>query len=205
MNRCLICEKVIDDTFSSLVGEKYKICYMCFNAFEKRNVLVEVDGVECLILYYYDEFFKSALYKYKGCFDYALKDVFITYNLKCLKRKYKGHCVVMAPSNKSREDKRGYNHLEEIFKCLGLKIINCFKKVEEWKQSDKKMIQREEVQNIIKIDKSALKGIKKVVLVDDVLTSGSTLRAMIKQIPTNVDKKALILASNCRVLKNEIV
>ena len=107
-------------------------------------------------------------------------------------------------SNKSEKERR-FNHLEEIFKSLKMPIIKCFQKCCEWKQSDKKLSERANIQKVIKIDKSLLKGVKRVLIVDDVLTSGSTIRTMIKQIPSNIDKKVLVLSSNCRVLTNEII
>jgi len=205
MNRCLICDNVIQENFNSLVSESYKICYECFNEFKVRNSKFLIDGIEGCILYYYDDFFKDILYKYKGCYDYVLKDVFITYNLNYLRKKYKKYSIVLAPSNKESEEKRGFSHLEEIFKCFKLPIIKCFYKSKNWKQSDKKLSERKEIQKVIKIDKSCLKGVKRVLIVDDVLTSGSTIKTMISQLPSNIDKKVLVLSSNCRILANEIV
>ena len=84
-------------------------------------------------------------------------------------------------------------------------IIKCFRKDIQWKQSDKHKSERAQIQNVIKIDKSKLFGVKKVLVVDDVLTSGSTIKAMVSQIPSDISKKVLVLSSNCRILRNEIV
>lgn len=203
--QCLICNKIIQDTFMSLLRKTNNICYECFNGFKRRNINLYINGVECFVLYYYDDFFKHLLYRYKGCYDFVLKDCFLIDNIKYLKRKYKGYSVVLAPSNKDSEEKRGFNHLEEIFKKLDLPIIKCFRKSKKWKQSDKKFNERKEIQKVIKIDKTLLKGIKKVLIVDDVLTSGSTIQTMIRQIPTNIDKKVLVLSSNCQFLANDFV
>ena len=203
--QCIICHKVIEETFNSLFSDRYRVCYKCFEKFKIREITVFIDNVECFIVYYYDEFFKELLYKCKGCYDYVLKDAFLTYNLKKIRSRYKGYTIVLAPSNVSGESKRGFNHLNEIFKNLNFPIINCFYKTKEWKQSDKKFDDRHKIQNVIKIDKQALKGIKKVLIVDDVLTSGATIKAMIKQIPSNIDKKVLVLSSNCKFLSNKSV
>ena len=79
------------------------------------------------------------------------------------------------------------------------------KKTKKWKQSDKTLEERRGIQKVIKIDKSCLKNVKRVLIVDDVLTSGSTIRALISQLPPCIDKKVLVLSSNCRISSNEIV
>ena len=192
MSRCLICDKVIEDTFCGLVDCDCKVCNNCFDKFEIRNESFCIEGVQGVVLYYYNDFFKNVLYRYKGVGDYMLKDAFVFVNNR-LNRMYKGYSIILAPSNKEIEEKRGYCHLEEIFKNLNLKIIKCFEKSEKWKQSDKKLSERKDIQKVIKIDKRPLEGIKKVLIVDDVLTSGSTIKAMISQLPSNIDKKVLVL------------
>lgn len=199
-----MCNIVIEDTFNSLFNKTSKLCEKCIAKFKVRNKKIVISGIKGQILYYYDEFFKELLFKYKGLGDYLLKDVFI-HNKETLKRKYRGYSVVLAPSNETIERRRGFCHLESIFENLNLKIIKCFKKSKEWKQSDKKLNERTEIQNVIKIDKSLLEGVKKVLIVDDVLTSGSTIKTMISQMPPNIDKKVLVLSSNCQFLPNEIV
>ena len=205
MNKCLICNDVIEENFSSLFCEEKQICYSCFCKFERRNAKFVIKGVQGIVLYKYNEFFKDVLFRYKGCYDYALKEVFLAYRLNQLKRQYRGYSVVLAPSNKESEIKRGFNHLEEIFKQIKLPIIKCFIKTKKWKQSEKKKEERVNIQKVIKIDKSCLKGVKRVLIVDDVLTTGSTIKALISQIPSSIDKKVLVLASNCQILANEIV
>ena len=205
MNRCLVCDKNMEDNFNNLFNGECKVCCECSNKIKVRNDKFIINGCKGLILYYYNDFFKDVLFRYKGLGDYLLKDIFFVCNLEKLKRKYKGYKIVVAPSNSEEEEKRGFCHLEEIFKSFNLEIIKCFKKDVKWKQSDKKLVERSNIQNVIKIDKRSLKGVKKVVLVDDVLTSGSTIKTMISQIPANISKKVLILSSNCRILRNEIV
>lgn len=181
------------------------MCTECCNLFKKRNKKFVINGVEGEVFYYYDEFFKEVLFRYKGLGDYLLKDVFIWSKLNYIKRKYKGFCIVPAPSSYEIENQRGFCHLEGIFECLNLKIIKCFGKRENWKQSDKNLSERQEIQKIIKIDKRLLEGVKKVLIVDDVLTSGSTIKAMISQMSPDIDKKVLVLSSNCQFLTDEIV
>jgi predicted amidophosphoribosyltransferase len=67
------------------------------------------------------------------------------------------------------------------------------------------MKDRNAVKNIIKIDKSKLKNVKRVLILDDVTTSLSTLKTIIGLLPTNIAIKALVLASNCRFEGNENV
>lgn len=205
MNRCVVCDKVIEESFVSLFVEECMVCHECKVMFKVRNKRFVVNGVKGMILYYYDDFFRDLLFRYKGSYDYVLKDVFLNDRVNELRREYRGRAIVIAPSTKNSEAKRGFCHLEGIFKSLNLKIIKCFEKNEGWKQSDKKWGDRKGIQNVIKIDKSLLNGVKKVLIVDDVLTSGSTIKAMISQIPSCIDKKVLVLASNCRFLANEIV
>jgi len=205
MSKCLICNEKIQDSFNNIFNDRNYLCYDCLNKFKMRNKKFLIEGCKGIVLYYYDDFFKTILFRYKGAGDYALKDVFISNYKNKIKRKYKGYKIIVAPSNESVEKRRGFCHLEEIFNCLGLEIIKCFKKEVEWKQSDKKIRERKEIQDIIKIDKSMLKGVKKVLIVDDVLTSGSTIKSMVCQIPQNIVKKVLILSSNCQFLTNEFV
>lgn len=204
MSRCLVCDEIIQENFTSLIN-KNKMCYKCFELLKKRNKAFQIIGVKGYVLYYYDDFFRDILYRYKGCYDYALKDVFLEYYINKLKRKYRGYTIVLAPSNKKGELQRGFNHLESIFLALKLPIIHCFYKCKEWKQSDHNYKERANIQKIIKIDKAALNGVKKVLIVDDVLTSGSTIKTLIRLIPSNIDKKVLVLSSNCRFLKNEFI
>ena len=205
MNKCFVCDRVIETVFTNLFEDCNNICYECAGKLKQRNEKFVVDGCDGVILYFYDDFFKNILFRYKGCGDYFLNEIFLLNHYSRIKRKYKGYSIVLAPSNQDVEEKRGFCHLEGIFKRLNMPIVKCFRKVVEWKQSDKYRAEREQIQNVIKIDKSGLLGVKKVLIVDDVLTSGSTIKTMVSQIPTNILKKVLILSSNCRILKNEII
>ena len=189
----------------SVFCNKKILCDNCYQKFLIRNEKFNIGKFKGKILYYYNDFFRDILYRYKGLGDCVLKDVFIFRKSEFLKKKYKGYSIVLAPSNEEVENKRGFCHLEEIFKALNMNIIKCFKKNKKWKQSDKNLAERINIQNIIKIDKSMVKGVKKVLIVDDVLTSGSTIKSMISQMPSGIDIKVLILASNCQILANEIV
>lgn len=200
MNRCLVCFGIVEETLN-----KNHLCKKCIDKLECVEQEVLVDGVKTLILYKYNDFFKEILYRYKGCYDIELKEVFLTNFFLKLSWKYRGRKVICAPSYYKEDLKRGFNHVKEIAKLLDFEIIDCLKKSKNYKQSNQKYNERSRIENIIKIDKTKLKGVKKVLIVDDVTTSLATLKTIIRLLPTNIDIKALILSSNCRFMTDEFV
>lgn len=198
MNRCLICFNGIEETLN-----RNHICNKCLSKFKIINKVIYIEGIEVLILYEYNDFFKEVLYRYKGCYDICLKDAFLNNFIVKLKRKYKSRKIVCAPSYKDDDLKRGFNHVKEIAKLFKLEIVDCLSKNKEYKQSSKKLKERKDIQKIIKIDKTKINEKDKILIIDDVTTSLSTIKAIIHLLPTNIDKKVLVLASNCRFMENE--
>ena len=94
--------------------------------------------------------------------------------------------------------------VKEVAKLLNLEIVDCLSKSKKYKQSDQKYRDRSKIQEYIKIDKTKIKPTDKLLIVDDVTTSLSTIKAIIHLLPTNNDKKVLVLASNCRFMENEL-
>ena len=102
------------------------------------------------------------------------------------------------------DKKRGFNHVREIAKNLKLEFIDCLKKDSPYKQSNKKIKDRILIQENIKIDKSKINAKDRLLIIDDVATSLSTIKTIIHLLPTKNDKKVFILASNCRFVENEM-
>lgn len=198
MNRCLICFGTIQETLNHNC-----VCNKCLSKFKIIEKVLYYKGKEIFILYEYNDFFRELLYRYKACYDKDLKDAFLTNYLNKLKHKYKGRKIICAPSSEKDDRKRGFNHVKLIFESLKLKQIDCLKKTKNYKQSDQKYADRVNIQKIIKIDKTKINPKDKLLIVDDVTTSLSTIKAIIHLLPTKIDIKVLVLASNCRFMENE--
>ena len=137
-----------------------------------------VENVECFFIYFYNEKVKELLYQFKGCNDYELKTIFLEYYLPFLNLKFKGYEIIPAPSSKESDQERGFNHVEEIFKNMNLKMIKCIRKTKQVKQADLTTEERQKIYKVLAIDDVDLSG-KKILFVDDVYTTGSTIKAMI--------------------------
>lgn len=190
---CKICFKDINDiSLFHFVHNNVKICDECFNKFKVIDKELEIEGVKGEIIYEYDDFFRELLYKYKGCDDYELKDVFLD-RRRLLKYRFKNYTLINAPSNESEDKRRGYNHVVEMYRCLGLEIISPIYKNVEFKQSDLSSSEREKVSTRLSIKDDVNLNDKKILIVDDVLTTGNTLKAMINLIKTKNPKSVRFL------------
>ena len=132
------------------------------------------------------------MYQFKGCSDYELKTVFLEYYLSYLKLKFYGYVIIPAPSSKESDEKRGFNHVEEMFKNMKLKMIKCIHKTKQRKQADLTTKERQKIGDYLVIDDVDLKH-KKILLVDDVYTTGSTIKSMIKLVREKGAKKIKVL------------
>lgn len=194
---CKICFKPIDfKGFFNVINKNSCLCSSCLKTFKPCFKKFKIDDINCLSLFNYDEQIRKLLYMTKGCGDIEMADVFLNPYYSFLKYSYFNYIAVPAPSNKKDDENRGFNHVQEIFKCLGLKMSKCIYKTKDFKQADLGLKDRQEAHKKIGYKNDInLKG-KNVLLVDDVVTSGSTMKAMIglikKQHPRKI--RALVIA-----------
>ena len=170
--KCAICGKL---------GES--ICKNCYNKLKK----LEINN------YYKDIFF---LYKYQGIIrnlilSYKFKDKSYLYKTfsKCM-LKNKNLCnflksydiIIPVPLHQKRKMERGYNQsaliAKQIAKNLRLRYYDILIKTKNTKpQSSKNLKERKKsVVGIYKIKNSTLVKEKRVVIFDDIYTTGSTLK-----------------------------
>lgn len=177
-DECLICFEKLNKKVSMthLINDE-KICLECMEKFAIIEHTLFFHHYPMRILYDYNPFFQSLLYQYKGLYDYALKDAFLALFKDELKRKYKDYIIVVVPSSDKENSIRGFSPMKEIASTLHDHIfMGLYKKV-DYKQSLISFKERKSVKDKIGINHGErLKG-KKVLILDDVITSGSTMEA----------------------------
>ena len=106
---------------------------------------------------------------------------------------FNGYIVIPAPSYYIDDQRRGFNHVEEIYKGLKLHVCKAVTKIDEYKQSDQKKIDRINISKHLKL--SLLENLqnKKILIVDDVYTTGHTINAIIELIEPLKPKKIDVL------------
>src|SRR5574344_939257 len=152
IKNCKICFKPIKiSTFRHLFFKNTEICNDCYKEFNPRFIHFSLLDVNALAIYEYDQTIKDKLFRFKGCYDYELKGVFFDYIKEFLSIQYKGYILLPAPSTKTDDEKRGFNHVEEMYSCLKLPIKKGFEKVIDFKQSDLNKEERKDVKNKLKV------------------------------------------------------
>ena len=195
MANCKLCfERIHFNGINALIKNRM-ICQKCYNGFELINKKEYINGIEVRYLYDYNEFLKKNIYLLKGCYDIELKDIFLDRWKYILRLIYKGYLLVPVPSYFESDNKRGFNHVEEIFSSLKLISNKCLKKTKDIKQANLSKKQREKIDKVLIIENGEILKGKKVLIVDDIYTTGSTLNACINLVRKYYPKvlKCLIL------------
>ncbi|MGN1405364.1 MAG: ComF family protein [Erysipelotrichaceae bacterium] len=191
--RCLYCDReIINESFYSLFFERDMLCPDCRKGLGYKHRKFLIDGIKCESFYSYNTLFKQLLLQYKECYDEALKDVFLYRIKENLMIKYHGYKIMYVPSSKEKLSQRGFNHLEEIFSVLNLEEIKGLRMKEELCQQNKDLKSRS-----LMIDNYIYEGNRadKLLIVDDVCTSGSSLKGVFKAVkPYAREIRALVLA-----------
>jgi ComF family protein len=179
---CKVCFKNFTYFGIQFFNKNICICSTCFNELAPIFRSFYKDGIHYQILYDYNEKMRNLIFNFKGCFDFELKDIFLCRFVYELRLKYRGYYLVPLPSSKEDDEKRGFNHVIEIFKCLNLPFINCLYKKIHYKQSDLNKAEREKVYEKLDVINGEELTNKKILIVDDIMTTGSSIKAAIKYV-----------------------
>ena len=191
---CLICFKKVNITdFCRLFNGKIPICQACQTEMEPKFIKFNVDNHKATSLYDYNPFIRKLIYQYKGCYDYELHQVFLDRYAKEIKLRYLDRVIIPIPSYQNEDDQRGFNHVIETFKSIGLNMLNILEKTEKHKQAISSFKQRKEVYKYLELKSYPDLNKKKVLVVDDVYTTGSTMKSAIHLIEKLNPKKIDVL------------
>ncbi len=162
---------------SSLFEEKNILCETCFREMEPNLMHFKIGEFKAISCYYYNEKIREMIYRLKGCFDIEMADLFLVNQKRYFSLLFHSYYLVPAPSFKEKDEIRGFNHVGEIFRGIGKGYIHAIIKTDNVKQADLNFKERQEIGNHLAMAKNINLDGKKILFVDDLITTGATAKS----------------------------
>ena len=122
-----------------------------------------------------------------------MKVVFLNLFFKEIGTLFKGYKMIPIPSYENDDETRGFNHVVEAFNYLGLKTIKILEKTAHHKQATKGAKNRKDIIKYLAIKSPIDLSKERVLLVDDIYTTGSTMKSALNLIEKLHPKEIKIL------------
>ena len=152
----------------------------------------------------YNEEFKKLIFSYKYNRKKSLAKLIarlIEEEFKFIIQKEKIDFIVSVPINKKRENERGYNQVDEILKQLKVNYVEIkrIKNTEKMHKLLNEKLREENIRGSFRIESDFDFKNKKILLVDDIITTGATLKEIKNSILNDIDRKLFINSKNHKI------
>ncbi|SFB25340.1 MULTISPECIES: ComF family protein [unclassified Bacillus (in: firmicutes)] len=175
---CEICDR----TFATL-DPAFRHENQCYDCIRWENDLEWAGALDQNVsLYSYNYFMKEIIACYKYRSDYVLAEIFVD-NVK--RKCPKADLYVPIPLSDERLYERGFNQAEAILQVANIPSTNLLTRIHSEKQSKKSRSDRIHLPQVFNLTKNYDLTDKKIVLIDDIYTTGSTLRHAAKLLKQN--------------------
>lgn len=174
---CRICSRPF-----ALLEAKFRdgdLCHDCFRWEDDREWRGLLDINHSLFLY--NDFLKEVITRFKFRGDYVLVKIFVEF-FKEKVANIDTDLFVPIPLSEERLYERGFNQAEALLKESGIPASEILTRMHSEKQSKKSRTERIHLPQVFQLTPEVDLEDKKVVLIDDIYTTGSTLRHAAKLI-----------------------
>lgn len=168
-DECLICHDSILvglSLFALITNDQ--ICRKCRSDLKINIKMTKFHGHQLITLYKY-ELGRKLLIRYKDYLDTALSPIFLSPFNILSNFIFKGYSLVLIPSSESMRKRRGFDHLDLMLQAIRLKQFKILAKADS--------LQRFSKDRQVKFRLLNDQPLKKVIIFDDVITSGNSIKA----------------------------
>ena len=177
MIECLLCDKDLSTkpswkSLMALEDETY-ICQECSSSFKESNQKEDTSFIKVTSLYEYNGAMRDYLHQYKFLQDIALAKVFSHELHNALKSKVN---IIPIPMHPKRKVMRTFSHVEELLNCARISYSDVLEKKDDETMGEKSKKERLALSPLFKLQPNAVIKNELYTLIDDIYTTGTTLR-----------------------------
>lgn len=178
------------------------LCGFCRKQFVSCRKTVSVLDYEVFAYYEYEAFFEKLIFQIKESNDVTLAPLFLYPHIKHLKKLCIGKTVILVPSSAKKTKQRGFDALRTLYQGLGIELLSPFEK-DDVKQSQRSVNMRSRIKNHIRLVHPELIEGKDVILLDDVCTTGYSIKTCLDLAkPVVKSIKPIVLAVHSNNMKS---
>lgn len=175
---CLVCFEPKNFGILEVLFYEDPICGLCRKDLKAKNLKVVIDGIVIKGIYVYEEGTRTLVIRYKEAFDELLYKIFLHPIKLKLQFFLNDYILIPLPTTKLSLERRAFDHMGLIAATSGLEILDdVLVKSPSPKQSMQTLEDRSKVSQYFHLREPERVRGKKVILMDDVVTTGASISA----------------------------